>query len=131
VHWIAGHARLQDAGADGKPLLMNGRGRTRHHQPQDNRGKQSRFHALFDAAEDAVLIADDRRCVEANPAARKVPGLTPSEIAGRSIDEFVEGLPYTGVDAAWVQSRIGEKHGGRIWVESESGQASMLISHHR
>ena len=79
VHWIEGRARIQ-CDEQGQPVRMMG-------VVQDISDRklmeeqQVRFRALFDAAKDAVLIADDdRRYVEANPAAGELLGVVPEQI---------------------------------------------------
>lgn len=64
------------------------------------------FSALFNAAQDAVLIADDdRRYVDANPAACELFGLPAEDLKGRLIEEFVEEVQGAGVGPAWAQFR--------------------------
>lgn len=60
------------------------------------------FETLFEQALDAVLIADDeRRYVEANPAACELIGLGRESIIGRRIEEFFEVLENQTVPEAW------------------------------
>jgi PAS domain S-box-containing protein len=64
----------------------------------------SRFRALFLAAQDAVLIADNnRRYVDANPAAAHLFGLPVNQIIGQSIDDFVDEVRDSKVGAAWQE----------------------------
>jgi PAS domain S-box-containing protein len=101
VHWIEGRARIQ-CDEQGQPVRMMG-------VVQDITDRklmeeqQVRFRALFDAAKDAVLIADDdRRYVEANPAAGELLGVVPEQIRGRFVDEFVKGeVQGNEVGTAW------------------------------
>lgn len=59
------------------------------------------FRALFEAAQDAVLIADDNgRYVNANPAAGELLGLPPEQLKGRHVEEFVHEISG-GVHDAW------------------------------
>jgi PAS domain S-box-containing protein len=102
VHWIEGRARVY-CDEHGEPVRMLGvmqdvtdRKRIEEHQ--------SRFRALFEAAQDAVLIADDNRhYVEVNPAAGELLGLPIKQIVGRSVDEFVADIPGSDVRIAWRQ----------------------------
>jgi PAS domain S-box-containing protein len=100
VHWIEGRARIQ-CDERGKPICMTG-------VVQDITERklieqyEARFRALFEGAQDAVLIADDeRRYTDANPAAGELFGLPPEQIIGRRIDEFVEDIRGSAVVPAW------------------------------
>ena len=103
VHWIEGRARVQ-CDDHGVPVRMLGvmqdvtdRKRIDEHQ--------SRFRALFEAAQDAVLIADDnRRYIEVNPSAGELLGLPIDQIVGRSVDEFITEIPGSDVRIARCQS---------------------------
>ena len=62
------------------------------------------FLALFEAAQDAVLIADDeRRYTKVNAAAGMLFGMTPEELKGRRVEEFVEEIPGSTVSESWGQ----------------------------
>ena len=52
--------------------------------------EQSYFAAAFRAARDGkVILSDDRRYVDANPAACQLLGIEPGQLVGRRIDEYV------------------------------------------
>jgi len=79
LRWMEGRARLQCDKHD-HPLRMLGvvQDITDRKQIEE---QQRRFRALFEAAQDAVFIADDdRRYVEVNPAAGQLLGLPPAEV---------------------------------------------------
>jgi len=60
------------------------------------------FKTLFEQALDAVLIADDdRRYVEANPAACDLMEMSRDAIIGGRIEEFFEVLEHQKVPEAW------------------------------
>lgn len=70
---------------------------------------RDRYHAAFQEACDAmVIVNDEARIVEANPASRTIYGLPSQELLGRTIREF---LPDSfDFDAAWEQFRnVGEE----------------------
>ncbi len=73
----------------------------------------ARFQALFEAAQDAVLIADgEHRYVDANPAACELFGLEPHQLRGRRIDEFVEEARGISFGEAWQSFQtIGSQRG--------------------
>jgi PAS domain S-box-containing protein len=61
------------------------------------------FEALFEHALDAVLVVDDeRRYVEANPAACELIGLPRESIAGRRVEDFFEVVGNRSVPDAWA-----------------------------
>lgn len=104
LHWIEGRARFH-FDEKGEPVRMIGiiQEITERKLVEE---QQARFRALFEAAQDAVLIADDqRRYVDANPAAGELFGLKPDELRGRRIEEFVEDVRGGGVDEAWRSFR--------------------------
>ncbi len=106
VHWIEGRARLC-CDENGQPERMIG-------VVQDITARklveqhQARFQALFEAAQDAVLIADnDRRYVDANPAAGALLGLPPDQLLGRRLDEFLETTSgHSSGEQAWRSFQV-------------------------
>jgi two-component system cell cycle sensor histidine kinase/response regulator CckA len=63
--------------------------------------EERKFHAIFEGALDALLIADsDRAYVDANPAACELLGLTREEIIGRHVEDFSNDA-IEDVVAAW------------------------------
>lgn len=71
-------------------------------QPPAARRDPGLFEALFEHALDAVLIADDdRRYVDANPAACDLIGLSRDAILGRHVEDFFEVLGGETVPEAW------------------------------
>lgn len=102
VHWMEGRARVQ-CDENGQPARMIG-------VVLDITGRklielhEVRFRALFEGAQDAVLIVDDeRRFVEANAAAGSLLGLSPEQMLGRRIEEFVEHIQGGTVETSWQQ----------------------------
>lgn len=64
------------------------------------------FEALFEHALDAVLVVDDdRRYMEANPAACELVGLPRECIVGRRVEEFFEVVEDRSVPDAWAAFR--------------------------
>jgi PAS domain S-box-containing protein len=120
VRWIEGRARLEcdEAGA---PVRMLGVVQDITHSKQIE-DQQQRFRALFEAAQDAVLIADDnRRYVEANPAAGYLLGLHPSELIGRQVEEFVLDVRGRDVDSTWQQFRTNGVQMGECRLRRADG----------
>ena len=110
VHWIEGRARIQ-CNEEGQPVRMLGviQDITERKVVEE---QQFLFRALFEAAQDAVLIADnDRRYIEANPAAGDLFGLLPEEIRGRQIEDFVQQGQGSGVGAAGQHFQTGGVRG--------------------
>lgn len=120
VHWIEGRARVH-CDEHGEPVRMLGvmqditdRKRIEEHQ--------SRFRALFEAAQDAVLIVDDNcRYIEANPAAGELLGLPIDQIVGRSVDEFIAEIPGSDVHIAWRQFKSSDAQRGEHRLRRADG----------
>ncbi|RPJ51472.1 MAG: PAS domain S-box protein, partial [Acidobacteria bacterium] len=68
----------------------------------------SRLRAVFSVSPDAIVIADDEgRCLETNPAADRLFGLTEAEaVIGKKLSDFVDpGCHFANV---WTDLK---KHG--------------------
>ena len=62
------------------------------------------FRAVFDSSQDAMLIADDdRRYVDANPAACALTGYTRAELCARRVEDLGSPGAATWVAEAWTQ----------------------------
>jgi PAS domain S-box-containing protein len=58
------------------------------------RESEERFRAMFDHTLQAILVLDDEgRILEANPAARKLVGLDPDLLLGRALSNLLVGAP--------------------------------------
>jgi two-component system cell cycle sensor histidine kinase/response regulator CckA len=65
------------------------------------REEERKFHAVFEGALDALLLANtDRVYVDANPAACELLGVSREEIVGRRVEDFSDGAP-DDVVAGW------------------------------
>jgi PAS domain S-box-containing protein len=120
IRWMEGRARLE-CDTHGRPVRMLGvvQDVTDRKQIEE---QQRRFRALFEAAQDAVLIADDdRRYVEANPAAGQLLGLPPAELVGRLVQEFVLDVHGTDVDSSWQQFRTTGAQTGECRLRRADG----------
>jgi diguanylate cyclase (GGDEF)-like protein/PAS domain S-box-containing protein len=49
---------------------------------------ESRYHTLFDSANDAILLLDNEKCIDCNPMASIMFGVTKERIIGESINYF-------------------------------------------
>ena len=77
------------------------------------------FRAFFDAAGDAVMLADDdRRYVDVNPAACELLGISRAELIGRRIDDFF----IDDSAGAWSDFREDGAHRGRGRVRRAGGE---------
>ncbi|MDZ8051126.1 MAG: PAS domain S-box protein [Aulosira sp. ZfuVER01] len=71
------------------------------------------LRALFQGANDAMVIADDQgRYVDANPAAARLFGLSTTEILGRTIVEFAE--PGFDFIKAWQEFQASKRETGEF-----------------
>jgi diguanylate cyclase (GGDEF)-like protein/PAS domain S-box-containing protein len=80
------------------------------------------FSTLFEAALDAMVIADDQGCyVAANRAAGDLFGLPTSELVGRHIADFTP--PETDLDQAWQQfQHQGRERGEFVLLRADGTQ---------
>jgi PAS domain S-box-containing protein len=89
----------------------------------------ARFEAVFEAAGHAMLIAgDDRRYLDANPAACALLGLPRSQILGRRIDDFTD--PSSGeVDQVWRDFLENGRMAGDFWIRRPDGGRRLVEFH--
>jgi PAS domain S-box-containing protein len=89
----------------------------RHRAEQDMLDRERQMSAVFDGALDAMLlVADDGRVVDANPAACALFGTARPSLPGRSLDELAPVLRTARGDLTW-RALLG---GGRA-----SGEAAV------
>jgi len=66
------------------------------------RESETKFRAVFDSTQDAIVIADNGGCyIDANPSAESVFGVTPKQLLGRSICDFME--ERYDLEAVWAE----------------------------
>ena len=83
--------------------------------------------AVFDRSTDAMLIADDsRRCIDSNPAAVELLGLSRGQITERRIDHILaSGEP--GVSLDWWAEFIGRgEHRGELALHRQDGSVRQI-----
>ena len=120
VHWIEGRAKFH-CDKLGNPLRMLGVVQDITHCKLIEQ-QEARFAALFEAAQDAVLIADDdRRYVDANPAAGELFGLPSEQLLGRRIEEFVQEAQGHDVSQAWQQFQATGVQRGECQIRRADG----------
>jgi PAS domain S-box-containing protein len=98
------------------------------------------FRAVFENAQDAIIIVDDEgRFVDANPAVEHVLGATREELLGRRPEEFVAGAEHAVIET--LRRRLRERGelraeyefelpgGDRRWVEY-TAKANFLPGRH-
>jgi PAS domain S-box-containing protein len=84
---------------------------------------------VFEAAGDAMLVAgDDRRYVDANPAACALVGLPRTQLLGRRIDDFSE-LPSAEIDRVWNGFRASGHMAGDFWIRRADGERRLVEFH--
>ncbi len=65
----------------------------REHQ-QAVEESETRFRAIFESSQDAIVIADDNGVyLQANPAVRTIFGIPPEQLIGRRISDFMSQTP--------------------------------------
>lgn len=83
---------------------------------------QRRLQALFDATEDAIMLADDSgRFVEVNPAATHLTGYQPDELRSRT---FCDLTPKDREEAEklWQRFLIDHQQGGDFAIRRKDGR---------
>jgi PAS domain S-box-containing protein len=106
VVWALVSRTRQSGSADPSWLVMASDITDRKLAEQDLAEREQRFHAIFDSAYDAILIADDdRRFVDVNPAACRMFARSREDLIGLRVDD-VSGLdPGQPVDGTWTSFR--------------------------
>ncbi len=67
------------------------------------REHEQKLRAVFETAHDAIFITDDdRRCVDANPAACEYLGVAKRDLVGRRIEDFLPPHRRATIDADWA-----------------------------
>jgi PAS domain S-box-containing protein len=118
--WIESRARVE-CDSDGRPVRMAGVVRDIS-DTKEGAEQQQRFRALFDAARDAVFVADDdRRYVEVNAAAGELLRLRPEDLVGRRVEEFVLDVRGTDVDSSWEHFRTAGVQTGECRLRRGDG----------
>jgi PAS domain S-box-containing protein len=81
----------------------------------------------FDASPVAILVADDeRRYVDANPAACALFGVPLSGLLGKRIDDFAPPPPHYDVDGAWRAFLVRGTDSGEFPLVSADGTPRVL-----
>ena len=125
IHWIKSHARVH-CDEHGHALRLVGLLRD-NTQRKRLEPQEARWQALFEAAQDAVLIVDDqRRYVEANPAACELFGLAAEQLLGRRIEEFVDDVRGMEVGTAWQQFQASGVQRGECRLRRADGSVRHL-----
>jgi formate hydrogenlyase transcriptional activator len=67
------------------------------------RETEAQFQTIFESALDAILIVDnERRFVDANPAACNLMGLPKKALVGRKVEEFVDEAHRADLENLWL-----------------------------
>ena len=98
------------------------RGERRWQEAEETRrATEVRARAVFEAAMDALLLADDEgRVVDANPAACELHGLTHDRLVGRLVSDFA-GTAFD-FEAAWGEFRRAGRLRGIFRLHRPDGQ---------
>jgi two-component system cell cycle sensor histidine kinase/response regulator CckA len=114
---IAGEVDAVAETSEGEPALLR--------QAQAAlRESETRLRAVFDGALDAMLIIDDDgRYIDANPAALELFGVTREQLLGKSAVDFGEPADY---DAAWAAFLAAGQAEGEFHLVRPDGQRRTL-----
>jgi two-component system, cell cycle sensor histidine kinase and response regulator CckA len=89
-------------------------------------GDASYFPALFDRFPDPLVLLDENgRLIEANPAACDLMGLTMDDLRGRSIADMLE-TTRGDFETAWKRFRQMEKYQGQAWLLRGDGTHRLI-----
>ncbi len=104
--------------ADGVFSDITDRKRSQEELEQSRRQLQ----ALFDNTQDGILLADDTcRCVDANPAACALLGLTREKVMARAVGDLFGAGDAAQAEARWRRFRIaGEQSGDLALVRGDA-----------
>jgi PAS domain S-box-containing protein len=85
------------------------------------------YHALFQNAPDAILIADDQgRYVDANLAACELFGVSLQDLVGKRVMDFVRPEDLETTRQQWGRFRSERSQTGRFPLRRPDGQTRML-----
>ena len=90
------------------------------------REQEHKLRAVFDSALDAIFITDDeRRIVDANPAAAELLGLSKRDLLRRRLDDFLPPDDLPTLPAAWASFLAG----GTVTTEQRFRRADGVSRH--
>ena len=99
---------------------IQGAGHDRDRFERALRASEGQLRAVFDAALDGLLLADDDgRYVDANPAAEALLGVPRAELLGRTIGDFLDG--GGDFETAWRQFRERRRETGQVRLRRPDG----------
>lgn len=78
------------------------------------------LRAIFESTENAIIIVDEhQRCVEANPAAGAITGVSHEDLVGRALSDFID--PGQNPPAAWPVFIQNGRFAGEIGIRHRDG----------
>jgi PAS domain S-box-containing protein len=99
----------------------------RNHALEALRERERLFRAVFDAAQDAMLIYDDeRRYVDANPAALELVGLKLDEIVTRRFGDLSPPSSRARAEASWAEFLRDGHQMGESEIVTANGEVRTL-----
>ncbi len=105
--WVLNRARVMERDEQGAPVRVVGahlditESKRAEHALHES---ETRYRAIFENANDAILITDDAGVyVDVNPAAGRLLGYTPEALLGRSIRDVAPAGSREGLEAIWTK----------------------------
>ena len=90
------------------------------------RERDQQFRAVFDNALDALLVVDDeRRLVEANPAARTMLKVSADVLPPIAIETFLDPASAAGIAERWNESPRSRHDKGELILVAEGGKRTV------
>ncbi len=84
--------------------------------------QERELHAIIANTTDALLVSDDdRRYVAANPAASRLLGLSPEQLLGRRVDDFLPEADANTVEALWADFLEAGSQRGEMTLRRADG----------
>ncbi len=93
------------------------------------RERDQQFRAVFDNALDALLVVDDeRRLVDANPAARTMLKVSSDVLPPIAIETFLDPASAAGIAERWPESLRSRQDKGELILLAEGGKRTVEFS---
>jgi PAS domain S-box-containing protein len=93
------------------------------------RERDRQFRAVFDNALDALLVVDDqRRLVDANPAARTLLTVSRHVLPPTALETFLDPASAVWIAERWTEILGSREHKGELTVLAEEGKRTVEFS---
>ena len=123
VDYVAKHRLGRLSGAVERTLVRSERRRERHASAAALARSGRLFEAVFANARDAMLIlGDERRVLNANPAAAEMFGLSSDDLASLHVDDLMPEMTQVDSRRRWKEFRSAGEQRGEIELLRSDGE---------